>query len=312
MEIIKHPNELANSNGIVAAIGFFDGVHLGHRWLIAHLIELAKRKGLAGGVITFAQHPRTVLDSSYCPQLIDTLPERLEKLASTAIDYCLLLTFDRELAQLTAKEFLAHLKVAYQVETLLVGYDHRFGRGRTEGFADYVAYGKELGIEVLQTPVYAPNGEHISSSAIRKLLQQGDIEEANRLLASRFKLSGTVVEGYKVGRDIGFPTANLQLSSPHKPLLAKGCYAVECAIEGTRYGGMMNMGDRPTLGRVNDRCIEVHLFDYSGTLYGSTLHIEVVAFLRHERKMASLEELKRQLEKDKEQAKSLLSQKPPI
>lgn len=307
MKVIRHPYEQTATCGIVAAIGFFDGVHLGHRWLVGHITELAHSLGMQGAVITFAQHPRTVIDSNYCPQLIDTLPERLEKLASTGVEQCILLDFDRTLALLTAREFLAHMKEAYQVEKLLVGYDHRFGRGRTEGFADYVRYGEELGIEVLQTPVYAPDGAHISSSAIRKLLKQSMVAEANKLLGSRFTIEGSVVEGYKVGRDIGFPTANLQLAQLDKLLLANGCYAVETHIAGTTYGGMLNIGNRPTLCRADDMSVEVHLFDYSGVLYGETLRLEVVAFLRHERKMANLEELKAQLSNDRKQAKSLLS-----
>lgn len=309
MKIIKHPSELPTSCSIVAAIGFFDGVHLGHRWLIDHINNLACSSGESKqtAVITFAQHPRTVLDSSYCPQLIDSLDERLAKLATTGLDYTLLLTFDRELAKLSAQEFLTLLYNQYHVKSLLVGYDHRFGCGRTEGFDDYVRYGEMLGMEVLQTPVYAPDGLHISSSAIRKLLQECRVEEANKLLGSHFSVSGVVVEGYKVGRDIGFPTANLSLPPSHKILLANGCYAVKTIIDGTVYGGMMNIGNRPTLGRENDMSLEVHLFEYSGSLYGATLQLDVVAFLRHERKMANLAELKQQLYKDKEQAIRLLS-----
>lgn len=190
-----------------------------------------------------------------------------------------------------------------------MGHDHRFGHNRNEGIADYIEHGKVLGIEVIQAPVYAPDGLHISSSTIRKQIEKHQIKEANQLLGSTFTLSGKVVLGKQIGRKIGFPTANIEIANPHKIIPSRGCYAVNATIEGENIvrKGMMNVGTQPTItNQPTHHRIEVNIFDFEGNLYDKTLSIEVVDFLREERKMSGLDELTQQLQKDKEQAKRLL------
>ena len=219
---------------LVATIGFFDGVHLGHRFLIDEMKEIAKARNLPSAVITFPEHPRAVLHADYQPKLLNSFEEKLQQLETTGVDYCIVLDFTIELSRLSAKEFITSiLAKSLHVKTLLIGYDHRFGHNRSEGFEDYVRYGKEIGIEVIRAKAYTSNIEienvpnvPVSSSLIRKLLHQGEVDLAADCLKYEYFLDGIVVGGYQVGRKIGFPTANLSVDDPDKLIPADGVYAV--------------------------------------------------------------------------------------
>lgn len=193
----------------VATIGFFDGVHRGHRFLIEQVCKAAAARGLASSVITFPVHPRKVMQPGFHPELLTTCDEKVALLADTGVDYCVMLDFTLDLARLSAKQFMAALKQDYQVQALVIGYDHRFGHNRSEGFDDYVRYGRELGMEVILAQAYSTDAMTVSSSAVRRLLLEGNVSEAANCLGYHFFLNGTVVNGYHVGRKIGFPTANL-------------------------------------------------------------------------------------------------------
>ena len=293
----------------VATIGFFDGVHRGHRYLIEQVCAVAAGRGLASSVVTFPVHPRKVMQADYHPKLLTTCDEKVSLLAKTGVDYCMMLDFTPEIARLSAREFMSILKDRYQIQALVVGYDHRFGHNRAEGFEEYVKYGKDLGIEIIHAPEFVTDLGPVSSSIIRKYLLQDDVCTANRLLSYPYTLHGNVVKGFQVGRKIGFPTANLNIDYPDKLIPANGVYAVRIGIpDGKHYGGMLNIGHRPTLNRPNDYSIEVNIFDFSEDLYGKTLSVELIEYVRTEKTFADIKALQSQLVKDKETIRKILSE----
>lgn len=287
-----------------ATIGFFDGVHRGHRCLIGQLRAEAERRGLASEVITFDRHPRLVLDDAYRPALLTTLDEKLRLLRETGVDLVRLLPFTRELAQRSAREFMREvLREQLNVRLLVMGYDHRFGHGGGTR-EEYAAWGREAGIEVLFADELG--GEKTSSSVIRRRLGEGDVEGATRLLAHAFCLTGRVVRGRGVGHQIGFPTANL-LPASDKLMPPRGVYAVSVTLtDGTLRAGMLNVGRRPTLHNGHDTTYEVHILDFEGDLYGQTLTVALRRRLRTEREFASIEELRAQLARDAQEARNAL------
>lgn len=294
-------------NPLVATIGFFDGVHCGHRFLLNEVKEVATSLALSTALITFPIHPRKVLQTDFQPQLLSTPEEKLERLQTTGVDYCIWLNFTKELASLSAYEFMRFLRDTYNVRCLVIGHDHRFGHNREEGFDEYVAYGKELGVLVMLARKYVSDDKAISSSAIRALLQQGEVAKAAISLGYHYTLSGVVVGGFKVGTKIGFPTANLSKTDEYKLIPSVGVYAVRVWIGNVSYAGMMNVGMRPTLNNGTHQTLEVHILAFTGILYDQTLRVEFIQFLRAEQKFDSLEALQRQLTKDKESVLCLLS-----
>ena len=283
----------------VATIGFFDGVHLGHRFLIQQVKVAATQTGWQSSIITFPVHPRQVIQSEFQPQLLSSPEEKIELLASTGVNNCILLPFTRELSQLTAYEFMQLLYDKYKVRMLVIGYDHRFGHNRAETFEDYCRYGRELGIHIMQASAYTQEQDKVSSSAIRRALQTGDIRTATKFLGYHYYLEGTVVDGYKVGRKIGFPTANLRVDFPNKLIPSIGVYAVYVYVNGGKYKGMLNIGYRPTINNGTDLSIEVHILDFEGDIYHQKMRIEFIDFLRPEEKFNSVDELVLQMQKDK-------------
>lgn len=299
MELISNTVSLPKKN-FVATIGFFDGVHKGHQFLLNHLKEEAKKLGKQSLVISFKRHPKTVVTGKYVPQLLTSNSEKIELFESLGIDSCILLDFDHEMAQLTAHGFLKQI-IAEQlgVHTLLIGYDNRFGKNREESIDDYIRYGKELGINIVPVGSYHKNETHISSTVIRKLLLEGKIEEANKFMNKPFCISGKVIEGEKLGRKIGFPTANIELTEKFKIIPAHGVYAIQAQIGSELYKGMLNIGTRPTVSNNKTTSIEVHILDFDKSIYAQEIKLIFVQKIRDEIKFNSLEELISQLEKDK-------------
>lgn len=299
MRIIDLKKE-SSPKGLVATLGFFDGVHLGHRHLISQVVSEAKRSGLQSAVITFPVHPRKVLDKDYQPPLLCGFDEKIAQLATTEIDNCLILDFTPAMSQLTAKEFIQQkLKDKLGVETLFVGYDHRFGRNREESFRDYFLYGAQVGMNVIEATAYRFGKETVSSSQIRYLLAQGDISLANTFLSYNYTITGKIVEGYQVGRKIGFPTANIKIWEQYKVVPTYGVYAVRVHIEDVSHDGMLYIGNRPTLHDDSQTSIEVNIFDFDEDLYNKTLTVEFVSFIRPDIKFLGVEPLIAQINKDK-------------
>lgn len=291
----------------VATIGFFDGVHQGHRFLIEQVKKVAAERGLCSALITFPVHPRKVMNADYRPELLTTLDEKEVLLSGLGVDYCMMLDFTPDISHLTAREFMTDiLRNRYHVECLVIGYDHRFGHNRSEGFEDYCRYGEAIGMEVVRARACTFNDIHISSSAIRNYLHQGEVAKATSCLGYEYFLNGTVVSGYQVGRKIGFPTANLQVTDPDKLVPADGVYAVYATVEGQRYKGMLNIGHRPTLDN-GAKSIEVNILHFNSDIYGKPLRLSFVQYLRPELKFDTIDELIVQMRKDEEMTESLLS-----
>ena len=286
---------------MIATIGFFDGVHIGHCHLINMLKKVARERGVEACVITFDRHPRQVVQAEWCPEMLTTLEEKTQLLEATGIDRCEVLHFDREMANQSAHDFMLHtLKEKLGVSILVTGYDNRFGHNRSEGFEDYVRYGKEIGIEVIKGEELTDGSNNVSSSSIRRMLKEGRIEDATRCLGREYQLTGTVVGGEHIGRTIGFPTANIRPDDSSKLIPANGVYAVDVwsqAGDINRERAMLNIGTRPTFNGTATT-IEVHIPHFAGNLYGSTLSIAFLRKIREERKFDSPEALVEQLNKD--------------
>lgn len=314
MQIIRDTDTIT-PEPCVATIGFFDGVHIGHRYLIQQVKETAAVKGLRSALVTFPVHPRKAMHSDYHPELLTTPDEKINLLADTGIDYCLMLDFTPEISSLTALEFMERLlKERFQVKCLVIGYDHRFGHNRSEGFEDYVRYGQSIGMEVVRAlactdDIEIDNAQKItvSSSLIRKLLHQGDVDLAARCLGYEYFLDGTVVGGYQVGRKIGFPTANLSVDNPGKLIPADGVYAVWVTFDGKTYMGMLNIGVRPTIDNGSNRTIEVNILHFHSDIYDKFIRLTFVKRTRPELKFDSIEELIEELHKDAKEVETILS-----
>ena len=312
MEIIRNIEKTRMVVKCAATIGVFDGVHAGHRQVIKHLVSTARFPHLASMVITFDRQPRQLFDPEFRPQLLTTQEEKEREIERLGVDFLVVLPFTKEMAQLSARDFMAQiLKEKLNVKSLQIGYDNRFGHDRTEGFDDYRRYGQELGINVYQgIKLSFQNYDFaVCSSNIRSLLaDDGDIETATVMLEHPYQLSGKVMPGEHIGHQLGFPTANLQPDDPFKLIPASGVYAVWAQIVDSgreAMPAMMNIGTRPTFDGRN-RTLEVNIFDFDGDLYSQTVIITFVARLREERKFESPEVLMAQLKEDQEQAKTIL------
>ncbi|MFA6879664.1 MAG: bifunctional riboflavin kinase/FAD synthetase [Bacteroidales bacterium] len=305
---------------IAAATGFFDGVHLGHRKVLTRLCEIAKARGEKSVVVTFWPHPRSVLQQqAYNLRLLTTLEEKRDLFKEIGINRTIILKFTKEFSLLTTEEFLSvYLKKKYDVDTLVIGYDHKIGHDVNETQAEMIEIARKVGIEVVRVNEYvdgessdnkgvSSSGEIISSTKIRHILEGGNIAKANSFLGYRYGLKGVIVSGKHIGRTIGFPTANLKLYNPLKLVPENGVYSVYVEVNGKTYMGVCNIGVRPTVGDNNEKTIETHILDFDEDIYGLDLKIEFVDRMRQESKFDSLEKLKEQLCLDKQQARSFLS-----
>ncbi|MDR2683688.1 MAG: bifunctional riboflavin kinase/FAD synthetase [Dysgonamonadaceae bacterium] len=303
METIYITGSSPMEHETLATVGFFDGVHRGHRYLIDRMKELARPAGLKTAVITFPVHPRKVLQQDYQPKLLNSFEERLERLAATGIDYCYVIDFTREFSETTARDFIRRiLHQQLHVKELIVGYDHQFGKGRTDAYEQYVAYGQACGMTVHRTGKLPETDRHISSTAIRRLLDAGEVEKAAIALSYPYTLSGEVIHGNHLGRTIGFPTANLDWKHKDKIIPHEGVYAVNVQVESHSYRGMAYIGKRPTVASTGEQRIEVHIFDFDRDIYGELLRFELTEFLRPDIRFNNLEQLKEQLARDKQNA----------
>lgn len=306
MNTYKVERQMPEPAPCVATIGMFDGVHRGHQYLISRVRAEATKMGLQSTVITFDSHPRQVLQSDYIPQLLSPLDVKLMLLARTGVDNCALLHFDREMASLSAYEFMEKvLRDRLNVRKLVIGYDNRFGHNRSEGFDDYVRYGRQLGIEVVHNQAFTLNGINVSSSVVRSFIAEGEIELANTCLGYPYTLVGRVVDGYHEGHKLGYPTANLDTCRSGQLIPANGVYAAKARLQHSMAyrQGMTDIGTRPTFDGKN-RSIETHIFDFNEDIYGQTLLVALVHRIRGERKFSSAEQLTEQLHKDEEMVKN--------
>ncbi len=313
MRIVVYDNNLVCSYGSATledfsatasavTVGSFDGVHKGHRIIIARMVGIAKSRSLSSVVVTFDPHPRMVLKGEVSGPfgLLTTLDEKITLLASEGVDLLFVVRFTPDFAARSSDDFIRNVLVGLLgARSIVVGYDHAFGRDRSGSGKTLATLGLELGFDVEVVDEVMIGDEHFSSTRIRVLLESGKIEEANTFLGSPYMISGTVVDGDKRGREMGFPTVNLKLSDPDKLLPRAGVYLAQTVLNGQTFMAMMNVGVRPTITLEGVKSVEAHILGYGGTLYGCQMRFTLLKFIRDEQKFSSLEELKMQLEKDK-------------
>ena len=306
MIVINNVKEERKGKEWLATVGFFDGVHAGHRFLISEMHRLADERGLSTAIFTFPVHPQLVLQPDYKPKLLNSPEEKLKLLATTGVDYCVIMDFTHELAACPAYDFIVKiLAEQWNVRCLLTGYDNRFGHNRSDGFEEYVEYGEACGMEILRASSYIRDEHAVSSSKIRQLLSECRVEEAAGLLSYPYRLKGRVVGGHQIGRKLGFPTANMEIDKPCKVRPGMGVYAVWVFVNDIRYRGMLSIGNRPTMNGKQEG-IEVHLLNFSETIYRQSIEVEFMHYLRENVKFENPEALAIQLNKDRQQVEELL------
>ena len=315
MHVIRDPAQFPFLGNAVVTSGTFDGVHLGHQRILARLREVAQASGAPTVVITYWPHPRLVLGPPPSHpellelQLINTLEERIARLTALGVDYLLIVPFTKEFAQWTSEEYIRKLLLqTVGTQQLVIGYDHRFGKNREGGFDYLCQHAERYGLSVEEIPREDVDAVGVSSTRIRQALRQGDVATTNRYLGYHYPLTGRVEHGQKLGRTIGYPTANLRVEEPLKLVPARGIYAVwATTAAGTRHPGMLSIGVRPTVGNDLAQTIEVNLLDFSGDLYGQLLTLEFVAWLRAEEKYDGLGALTTQLALDARNTRAALA-----
>lgn len=302
--------KLFKAKNPVVTIGTFDGLHQGHQKVIRRLQDFATKHDGETVVFTFYPHPRLVTSPSENNlRLLTTLNEKIELFEKFGIDHLIIYPFDQTFAELTYQEFVKQILVD-QINThcLVIGYDHKFGKNREGGFEHLSKCASRYGFHIEKLDALSIEQENVSSTKIRKALQNGIIHLANEYLGYKFTLHGRVVQGEKVGRKLGFPTANIEASDKHKIIPGYGVYAVHILIDGTTYQGMLNIGIRPTFNKnADNRSIEVHIFDFNRDIYNMEITILFHGKIRNEQKFNSVQDLIKQLEIDKQQAMVLLS-----
>ena len=293
---------------MVVATGFFDGVHVGHRHVIKQLVEAAAVRGDESMVVTFWPHPRNVLQKeARSLRLLTTLAEKRETLMRLGVDRVEVLQFTKDFSTMTMREYFSLLIEKYGAKTILLGYDNRVGSDAA-GADEVAAAAVELGLEVLRAEmVPSEKGYAVSSTKIRSRLEEGDVEGASAMLGYDYSLYGVVVAGNRLGRTIGFPTANMQLYEPLKLVPGNGVYFVKVRTLEKEYFGMCNIGCRPTVGTGNSRTVETHIFDFDEDIYGLDLEVTFLSRIREEVRFNSLDELRVQLEKDRDACKYVIA-----
>ncbi len=306
MKVYRSIDDFQKLDSAVVTSGTFDGVHLGHRKILTNLVDKARKTNSESVVITFWPHPRTVLQPDQPTRLLTSLEEKIELIGESRPDHLIILPFSRDFSNQSSLEFIYKILIG-QIGTkhLIIGYDHRFGKNREGSFEFLKENAAQFGFEVEEIPREDIHNVTISSTNIRKSLQQGDLNEVLTLLGRPYFLTGTVVHGEKIGRKLGFPTANIQPDEPLKLIPCDGVYAIEAEWRGKKYPGMMNIGYRPTVDGLS-HVIEAHLFDFDEKIYGDKLRIYFRYYLRPEKRFSSLEELKSQLQQDRLSALDLL------
>ena len=309
MKVISTIENYQATEGCSLTIGTFDGVHIGHREIIDRLVKSAREKNHLAVVLTFFPHPRMVLQKDTSIRLIDTLKEKQQLLSDLGVDVVVIHPFSKEFSRQTADEFTRDILVkAFNIEHLIIGYDHRFGRNREATVDDLINTGETYGFTVEKIEAQEIASVNVSSTKIRTALEEGKMKIATDYLNRPFRLCGKVIEGEKIGRTIGFPTANLQIEEEYKLMPCDGVYFIQSQLENTLVYGMMNVGFRPTL-EGEKRSFEVHFFDFKQDLYGALLHIDLLELIRKEKKFDSLEMLKVQLEEDQAKCRQLIPAK---
>jgi len=308
VEIFKSFNDIPACSFPVVTIGMFDGVHYGHQQIIKKVVSEAKLRNGKSIVITFDTHPRMVLrHDAYKLKFINSFDEKISLLENHGVDYLILMPFTKEFSQKTASDFVKEYLVdALKVKLLVIGYDNRFGNKENNNFNSLFLLGEEYNFEIIKVDVQQIDGLIVSSTKIREALDKGNVKLANRLLGYKYSLYGKVIKGNKIGRKIGFPTANIDIENDFKLIPAIGVYAVLVIFNNKTYKGMLNIGIRPTLN-INKLSIEVNIFDFDEVIYNKYLTVIFKDRIRDEIRFKNLEELIIQLKNDKINAEKILN-----
>jgi len=311
MRVYRNIREVEYDRNTAVTVGTFDGVHLGHREIISKLERTAESKGLRKLVVTFEPHPQIILRSkSPDIKVLSTLDEKIGILGSLNIDSVLVIEFTKEFSQTGAEDFYKEYLInGTGISDLVLGYDHMFGRNREGNFEMMSLLSGKYGFTVDRVDEFRSEGEHVSSTRIRHMLEAGDVRNAARMLGSEYSLSGTVTEGRKLGRELGMPTANIIPDSEFKLIPLDGIYAVKVSTDGDEYGGVMNIGTNPTVTDDMSKKLEVNIFDFDGDLYGKKLTVSFVDRLRAEEKFTNLDDLRSAMQADKAKAGEILRKK---
>lgn len=290
----------------IVTIGTFDGVHIGHQKILNSITDFAKKEDQESVVLTFFPHPRMVLQKDSKIKLLNSIDERIEILETAGIDHVVVEEFSHEFSRLTAFEFVKNILVdKLNVCTIIIGYDHHFGKNRTANIDDLKEYGETFNFKVIEIPAQDINNVSVSSTKIRKALTKGDVITANKYLGYNFMLTGTVVKGNSLGKTINFPTANIKIKEDYKLIPKKGVYIINSYLDDKLFFGMMNIGKKPTVNG-KKKTIEVHFFNFDKDIYGEKIRVNILKRIRNEEKFDSIDALKNQLKKDKEKALSYI------
>lgn len=304
MQILSNLFEIKLSKSTIATIGTFDGIHIGHQKILNSLVRFGKENSLKSVVITFDPHPRKIINKINSIELINTIEEKKEKLKTLGIDYLIIQKFDEKFSETEANKFVEILKNNINIEKLIVGYDHRFGKNRNADINDLKKYGKELNFEVIEIDALEIEEVNISSTKIRLAIKDGNIRLANSYLGYNFFLSGKVVKGHSRGKELGFPTANLRIEE-NKIIPKNGVYLIKSKIDNQNIYGMMNIGYNPTFNNKSKK-IETHFFNLNKNLYGKIIKIELLEYIREEKRFETVDDLIQRLKLDREKCLKLI------
>lgn len=300
-------SEFNSKESTVLTIGTFDGIHVGHQKILDRVFKTAKEKKLASLVLTFFPHPRMVLQKESDIKLIHTIEERKNLLEKSGLENLIIHPFSKDFSRLTATEFVRDILVhQLNIKHIIIGYDHRFGRNRTANIENLKEFGELYDFTVEEISAQDINEVSVSSTKIRKAIQEGNMVIANEYLGNSFELTGVVSRGKGIGKTINFPTANVKIDEKYKIIPENGVYIAKAVIDGVTYNGMMNIGSNPTVNGLA-QSIEIHLFNFNKDIYGKEIVVEVLKRIRDERKFDSIELLQSQLQKDQQEALSYLN-----
>lgn len=307
MKIYRSIEDYDEDKRSVVTIGTFDGIHLGHQKILSRLIKSSKNKDLNSVVLTFFPHPRIILNKYNEVKMIDTLDEKIIHLNEIGIDSLIIHPFDKNFSLLSANQFIKDFLVdKLKIKHIIIGYDHRFGKGREASVTDLKNYADDYDFTVEEIKAQEIEKITVSSTKIRNSINQGDIKTTEKYLGRSFNLTGKIVKGDGLGKKINYPTANIFIEETYKIIPKDGVYLVETIIEDKLFNGMMNIGHRPTIG-TNVKSIEVHLFNFNEDIYGKVISIKMISKIRDEKKFSSIQALKEQLVKDENYCLKLIN-----
>ena len=300
MKIFNNIQSYSSEKESILTIGTFDGVHIGHNKILTKLVEESKKNNLSSLIMTFFPHPRIVLQKSEEIKMIDTMDEKIHLFEKTGVDNLIIQPFDENFSKIRAKEFVEEILVKkLKIKHIIIGYDHRFGKDREASVEDLKKFGLNYMFTVEEIAAQEIHSIAISSTKIRNAILKGEIKKCNEYLGRNFMLTGKVVHGDGLGKEINFPTANIQIKEPYKIIPKNGVYLAKTIFNSNIYFGMMNIGVRPTIGGKN-KSLEVYFFNFKNNIYDKTISIEIINKIRDEEKFSSIDELKTQLKKDEQ------------